>query len=188
MTDMANSVTSSSTRTAGDALIRFHTAVETTASPRAVFDVLGDIGTHLTWAGSQSPYKGFRLLTLDAPDGPVTVGTRWSSVGANSASQKERFYDSSVVTELVPGRRLAFETTSRLARVHGDEWHVMFTHEYDVVPTPSGSRIDYVCRPHGPVNYVPYWLKPWSKPLTRRLVSHFIRRHVTNLARMAESR
>jgi hypothetical protein len=44
------------------------------APPDVVYDFLADRETHLTWAGTQQT-SDFRLLSLEAPAGPASVGT-----------------------------------------------------------------------------------------------------------------
>jgi hypothetical protein len=38
------------------------------------------------------------------------------------------------------------------------------------------------------VNYVPYWLQPWFRPITRRIIHRADTRQMGNLARAAEER
>jgi hypothetical protein len=38
------------------------------------------------------------------------------------------------------------------------------------------------------VNYVPYWLKPWARPVFRIYVNRADRKQLQNLARLAEER
>ena len=54
----------------------------TTALPQAVYDLLADLRSHLQWAGEQQA-KNYRLVSMEAPDGPATVGTEFSTVGAD---------------------------------------------------------------------------------------------------------
>lgn len=164
--------------------IRFEASVTTSADPQWAYDVLSDLPGHLDWAGRRSTQKKFRLLELDAPDAPATVGTRFTSTGANNNGT---FHDSSVVTAATAPRLFEFETHSRLDRVHGKEWHVTFTHRYEVQPLPAGARISYTGIARNG-SYVPWWLKPGVRPLTRAMVRTMIEKQMQNIARLAEER
>lgn len=166
-------------------LITFRVSVTSTATAERLFAALTDLPAHLEWAGRRSAYKTFALLELDDPGIPLAVGTTFSSVGA---SPNGTFHDSSVVTEVEPSRRLAFVTDARLDRKHGAEWRMHFLHRYDVEPQPSGCRVDYSCTATHRTNYVPYWLRPWMRPLTRAMVSHQMRVQLGNLVALAEGR
>jgi hypothetical protein len=166
-------------------LLRFAASVRTSASPHAVYDVLADVRTHLVWAGTQAPNKGFRLMTLDAPDEPATVGTEFASTGAGNAKETDVFHDRSTVTEAVPGRVFAFGTDARLERGHGKTWLTRFEHRYELLPDASGTRIEYTCDVMRG-SYRPYWLHPVMRPMTRAMVTRMITKHVANLARLAE--
>jgi hypothetical protein len=87
-------------------------SVRSTASPEAVYDVLSDLRTHLAWAGEQAPDKAFRLLSMDAPSRPVTVGDQFSSSGANVNGT---FHDRSTVVQAERGVRFGFDTESTLS-------------------------------------------------------------------------
>jgi hypothetical protein len=166
-------------------MLRFAASVTTTASPDAVYAVLADVRTHLDWAGTQAPNKSFRLLTLEGPPGPATAGTEFTSTGAASRSGKDMFHDRSTVTEAVPGRVFAFGTDARLDRAHGETWHTHFEHRYELRADAGGTRVDYTCDVvRG--SYRPYWLHPLARPLTRTMVTGMIRKHLANLARLAE--
>ena len=63
-------------------MFRTHPSVTTTAPPEAVYDVIADLRNHLVWSGERAESDGFKMLTLDAPDGPATVGTTFTSTGS----------------------------------------------------------------------------------------------------------
>lgn len=163
-------------------ILTFHVSVPSVASPEAVYDVLSDPRTHLTWAGEQSPRKGFRLLTMDAVPRPAVVGDRFSSSGANVNGT---FHDTSVVVEADRGERFGFDTESTLDRKHGERLHVLFAHRYEL-RAAGGTLISYSCETR-PQNYVPYWLKPGMRRMTRMNVEHMMRANMRNLAAMAEA-
>lgn len=163
--------------------LTLHVALPTTAPPAAVYDVLADLNTHLIWAGQEGKHKGFKLLSLDAPQGRATVGDRFSSHGSASAS--ESFVDASSVVQAELGRHFGFDTQSRLDRRRRPTWHVRFAHRYTLVPSGTGTIIDYTCEVR-PENYKPYWLQPGLRLMTPRTVQPMIRSNLKNLARMAE--
>jgi hypothetical protein len=164
-------------------ILTFRAAVTSPAAPAAVYEILADPRTHLVWAGERSPRKKFRLLTMDAPAGPAGIGDRFSSSGANINGT---FHDSSVVVVADRAERFGFDTDSTLDRSHGREWHVRFTHRYEISHSNGGSRISYACEVR-PQNYVPYWLKPGIRTVMRRNVEFMIRKNLENLSVMAEA-
>ncbi len=165
------------------ATLTFRLSVPTTASPAVVYHHLADLGSHLVWAGERAPRKSFRLLTIEAQSRAATVGERFSSSGANSNGT---FYDRSVVVEADPGARLGFDTESTLDRKHGTTWHARFAHRYTIERSGEGAVVAYAAEVR-PQNYVPYWLKPGMRRVTRVMVQSMMRRNLRNLVAMAEA-
>ena len=164
---------------------RTRTSVTSAASTDAVFDVVCDLRAHLEWSGERANDDTFKLLTIDAPDGPALVGTTFTSIGANFNGT---FHDRSVVTEVSRPDRFILETDARPDRRRGKTtWDVHFEHRYDIAPDGSGSKISYT-ETIQRVNYVPYWLKPWARPIFKPLVNRADRKQLENLARLAEER
>lgn len=164
-------------------LMEFDAAVTTNATPQSVYDVLLDLPSHLEWAGRRAKHKTFRLLELDAPSAPATVGTRFRSSGANDNGT---FHDEAVVTVAEP-YALTFEVSSRLDRKHGEEWRAHFVHSYRVEPATGGSTVSYHCVVRDG-SYVPYWLKPGFRRVTRKMVNSLVTQQMRNLAALAEER
>jgi len=164
-------------------LVRFDATATSTADRRSVLDVLLDLPSHAEWAGSRSSQKTFRLLSLEAPHAPASVGTRFSSTGAASNGT---FHDSSVVTVAEP-YAFEFETSSRLERRHGAELLVQFVHRYDLVDDADGCRIVYFCRAVD-ASYVPYWLRPGMRAMTRSMIDRSMTKQLRLLAQLAEER
>jgi hypothetical protein len=110
------------------------------APPEVVYDLLADLGTHLTWAGTQQS-SDFRLLSLEAPAGPATAGTIFSSTGTIPMSSR-RFEDRSKVT--VAERPHTFEFVTN-ATVHRTErsMEATYRHRYEIAPTSGGSMVTY---------------------------------------------
>jgi hypothetical protein len=165
-------------------MFRTHPSVTSTAPPDVVYDVIADLRNHLVWSGERAETDGFKMLTLDAPEGPATVGTTFTSTGT---AGKDTFHDRSVVTEATKPHRFVIETDARLERRRAKTWLVHFSHRYDVVPDGTGSRIVYTETAER-VNYVPYWLKPGIRTIFRPFVNRADRKQLRNLARLAEER
>ena len=57
--------------------LMFRTQVSTTskASPEVVCDTTADLRAHLEWSGERASDDKFKLQSLEAPNGPATVGT-----------------------------------------------------------------------------------------------------------------
>lgn len=158
--------------------------VTSKAPPEVVYDVIADLRNHLEWSGERADSDGFKMLTLDAPEGPAPVGTTFNSTGAAS---KDTFHDRSVVTEASRPHRFVIETDARLKRRRAPTWEAHFSHRYDIRPEGGGSRIVYT-ETIERVNYLPYWLKPGIRILFRPLVNSADRKQLRNLARLAEER
>ena len=165
-------------------IITVRVSVPCTASPDAIYNVLADLNSHLVWAGEQSPDKHFRLLTMEGGPTAATVGDRFSSRGANMGSMI--FADSSVVVEADPGTRFGFDTESVLERRYRPNWHARFANRYTITRDGNGSVLGYTCQVW-PQNYVPFWLHPLMRPLTRVMVPRAIRKNMENLAALAEA-
>ncbi len=154
------------------------------ASPDAVFDVVADLRAHLEWSGERASDETFKLLTLKSPDGIATVGTGFTSTGANYNGV---FSDRSIVVEVSRPRVFVIHTDARLDRKHGRPWHAYFEHRYDIELAPEGTKITYT-ETIDRVNYVPYWLMWWARPVFRPLVNRADNKQLNNLARLAEER
>ncbi len=145
---------------------------------------VADLNAHLIWSGERAEDDSFKLLTLDAPDGPAQVGTEFTSTGANFNGT---FHDRSIVAEMSPPTVFVIRTQSRLDRKRGRPWEVEFIHRYDIEPDGPGSRITYTETARN-MNYVPYWLQPWMRPIAGMVIRKGDTRQLTNLARLAEER
>ena len=159
-------------------------SVSSAAPPETVFEVVSDLPAHLVWSGERAKDQTFKLLDLESDEDRVRVGTTFRTTGANFNGT---FHDRSVVDEVERPSRLVIETEASLERKRGATWNVDFRHTYDIRPEGSGSRITYtdaIWR----VNYVPYWLQPWLRPITRMVIHSGDTKQLTNLARLAEER
>jgi hypothetical protein len=165
-------------------MYRTQTSVTSTAPPQTVFDTISDLRNHLDWSGERASSETFKLLSIDAPDGPAAVGTAFSSSGA---ADNGTFHDRSVVTAASSPTTFVIETDAHLDRKRGKPWDAHFSHRYDVTPEGRGSRITYT-ETIERVNYLPYWLQPWMRPIFKVYVNRADRRQLANLARLAEER
>ncbi|HEY7282750.1 MAG TPA: SRPBCC family protein, partial [Actinomycetota bacterium] len=161
--------------------LTFHVSVRSDASPGALYDTLADLTTSLEWGGKDAPRKTFRLLSMDAPSRLAKVGDTFTSSGENGNGT---FHDRSSVVEADPGRRFGFDTDSTFERTHGKTWYARFAHRYTIEPSGTGSVLAYDGEVR-PQNYVPYWLRPVVRRMTRVMVNRMIRANLVNLARRA---
>jgi hypothetical protein len=165
-------------------MYRTQTSVASTASPEAVYDTISDLRNHLDWSGERASSETFKLLTLEAPDGPATVGTTFTSSGA---ADNGTFHDRSVVTVASRPSTFVIETDAHLDRKRGRPWDAHFSHRYDVARDGEGSRITYTETVER-VSYVPYWLQPGIRSIFTVYVNRADRKQLADLARLAEER
>lgn len=111
------------------------------APAEVVYDVLSDLGTHMQWGGSWQPGRTQRLQSMEAPEGPATVGVEFWSVGtANAGSWHDR---STVTAATRPG---LFEFVTRGTLRDGEERDRMFLeaiHRYEIDKDRGGCRVSY---------------------------------------------
>src|SRR5260370_7584735 len=109
------------------------------AKPEDVYDLLADLKTHLVWGGARQS-SDFRLLSLQAPPGPATVGTTFSSTGTIPMSVR-RWKDRSTVTAADRPRTFEFITEARA----GDRnaMTARYRHRYEISSDPAGSPVPY---------------------------------------------
>lgn len=164
-----------------------HVEATSGASAEHVYAVLADLSTHTVWAGERQGTKT-RLLTIDAPAGPATVGTEFSSTGSDPMGS---FADRSVVTEAKPGRTFEFVTEARFSKRKGATSDWTNVERYELEPLADGCRI--VCTGRvARMSSLPGTLKVFNVPGLRGLAlkasARVSRRTVRNLARYAEER
>jgi Polyketide cyclase / dehydrase and lipid transport len=163
---------------------RTHTSVVSAAPPEVVYRTIADLRNHLDWSGERASSETFKLLSLEAPDGPATVGTTFTSSGA---ADNGTFQDRSEVTVATPPTAFVIETDAHLDRRRGRPWDAHFVHRYDIAPEGEGSRITYTETVER-VSYVPYWLQPGIRTIFTVYVNRADRKQLANLARLAEER
>lgn len=108
------------------------------ASPEAVYDVIADLRTHLVWGGEQQR-SDFRLLSLDAPAGPGTVGTTFTSTGAIPMSVR-KWEDRSTVTAADRPRAFEFVTQATVHRSRRS-MEATYRHRYEISAAPGGGSV-----------------------------------------------
>src|SRR5918999_1978073 len=165
-------------------MYRTQISVTSAAPPQTVYETIADLRNHLEWSGERASSETFKLLSIDGPDGPATIGTAFSSSGA---ADNGTFHDRSVVTVASSPTTFVIETDAHLDRKRGRPWDAHFSHRYDVTPEGEGSRITYTETVER-VNYVPYWLQPLIRPIFTVYVNRADRKQLANLAQLAEER
>jgi hypothetical protein len=157
------------------------------ASAEAVYDLVADVRSHLEWGGRMQK-KNFRLLSIEAPEGAASVGTEFSSTGADSMG---RFADSSVVTEATRPSRFEFVTEARLSTKKGAVVEWTLVHRYEIEPQGEGCRISYTARTVR-ISQLPGALKLFNvrvlRPLLMKVAAANVRRGFRNLPKVAEER
>jgi len=164
--------------------LRTQASATSKASPEVVYDTIADLRAHLEWSGERASSDTFKLLELEGPDGPATVGTSFTSSGA---ADNGTFHDRSVVTEASRPTRFTLETDCSLDRKRGEPWEAHFSHRYDIEPDGAGATIVYT-ETIERANYTPNWLNALVRPIFRPLVNRADRKQLENLARLAEER
>jgi hypothetical protein len=86
---------------------RFEDRISIQAPAGRVYDYVADFTRHGEWAG-----HGLEVARSD--DGPVAVGTTFSTTAKQFGTQREQ----STITELTPGKTFAWDSTGALGRVH----------------------------------------------------------------------
>lgn len=160
---------------------------ETSAAPEVVWDILADLRSHTRWGGERQKAKT-RLLSIEAPAGPATVGTEFATTGADPMGG---FTDRSVVTEATRPQTFEFVTEATLRTKKGAQADWTVIHRYDLEPGGSGCRISYTVR-IARISALPGLLGLFNAPglsgLVMKASAGVARRGVRNLAALAEER
>jgi hypothetical protein len=155
------------------------------APGKAVYDVLADPRTHLTWPGERHR-KRTRLLSIKAPQGPVAVGTEFRTTGADARGS---FSDRSVVTEATAGKTIEFVTEARRTTRKGRVIDWTNVHRYELTSEANGCRIAYtirVARINKLVGMLVAFRIPGLRVLGLRASAGVARRGLRRLTRMAQ--
>jgi hypothetical protein len=155
------------------------------APAAVVYELLVDLTSHLEWGGTRRTGKS-RLLSVDAPPGPASVGTEFSSTGQDSMC---RMNDRSIVTTASPSRAFEFVTESICEFKNGTRADWTIVHRYDIEPDLDGSRIRYTHRATR-ASALPGPLALFRVPVLRSIAVAMslldLRRGFRNLVLMAE--
>jgi hypothetical protein len=156
-----------------------------TAPPEVVFDLLSNVPGHLEWGGRQQK-KRYRLLSVEAPEGPATVGTEFRTTGADAMGE---FADSSVVTEATRPSVFEFVTEARLTTKKGSVVEWTNIHRYELIANEGGCVISYLFRvlriSELPGPMVAFKI-PGLRAIGLRVGGSNLRIGLRNLARLAE--
>ena len=151
------------------------------ATPEAVYDLLADLRTHIDWGGARQS-REFRLFSLDAPPGPATVGTIFSSTGSIPMSRRQ-WSDRSTVT--VADRPQNFEFTTQAAAGEGNAMTAVYRHTYEISPEAGGSCVTYSMTQLSITNPI-LRLGPGMSRMTWHMIPMFAGRGLRNLLAIAE--
>lgn len=154
------------------------------APPEAVYDVVADLRTHLSWGGAQQR-SDFRLLSLDAPAGVAAVGTSFRSTGAIPMSSR-RWSDRSTVTVATRPAAFEFVTHATVDRPRRP-MEATYRHRYEIAAAPGGSFVIYTLTQLDVLNPFLRLALPMVRTMTWRLGIPFLAgRGFRNLVALAE--
>ena len=156
------------------------------APAEAVYDVLADLRTHMDWGGSWHPSKAQRLQSMDAPEGPATVGVEFWSIGTTSAGS---WHDRSRVSEASRPSLFEFVTNGVLRDGQGrDLMSLHATHRYEL-QTNETTAVTYALTARMTLRTPPGDQHPRLPAVIFNLVvPSVIERGTRNLMTMAEER
>ncbi len=158
----------------------------TRAPAEVVYDLLADLRSHLDWAGERQ-LETTRLLTLEAPGGPATVGTEFRTTGSDGKTA--RWTDRSVVTEATRPEVFEFVTEGRRDGKPGSKpWLATAIHRYVITPGQDGCKITYteeMTRLEG----APWVMTtPGIRNMVWKMAAKYMRRGFEGLLALAEER
>jgi len=152
-----------------------------------VYSLLSDLSTHMEWGGSWHPSRTQRLLSMEAPQGPATVGVEFVSTGAAAGGC---WFDRSRVIVAAAPAEFEFETHGLLRDGDGNERMLLHAfHRYMLAPEAGGTRITYTCSAELEARQDAGEMHP-RLPLVifNLVVPSVVERGIRNLVRMAEER
>jgi uncharacterized protein YndB with AHSA1/START domain len=100
---------------------RFEARTTIQAPADRVYDYVSDMTTHADWSGNG-------LQVTKTSDGPVAVGTTYSTTAQQFGTQREQ----STVTEMSPGKAFAWDSVGALGRAH---------HAFELSADGSGTAV-----------------------------------------------
>ncbi len=160
-------------------------SLSTAVASARVYAALADLSSHKVWGGSMHKKKNFGLRTLDAPQGPASVGTEFRSTGADLGGS---FSDRSVVTEATSPSVFEFVTEGHLERRKEGKpaSDTRITHRYEIAGDGSGSTVTY--RAHVTRwTSAPYvWRSRALQPVIRVVMKSYAKKMLRNLTTYAK--
>lgn len=164
-------------------------AVQTScrAPAEQVYDLLADIRSHAEWGGERQK-TNTRIVSMDAPVGPASVGTEFKTRGRDPMG---RFSDSSVVTEAMRPTVFEFVTEAHLETKRGRSADWTVVHRYELEPVEGGCRIGYavrITRISELIGPLALFNVPGLRSLGMKASAGVAKRGIHNLARLAEER
>ncbi|HUY25345.1 MAG TPA: SRPBCC family protein [Candidatus Saccharimonadales bacterium] len=155
------------------------------APPDAVYDLLSDLRAHLRWGGEEQ-VANYRLLSLEAPDGPAIAGTVFVTTGSIPMSRR-RWQDRSTVTSALRPLAFVFVTDAKVVGSHRPML-ARYLHNYAITSCGGGSTVTYELTQERIVNPFLRLRIPVIRTVTWRCAAPlFARRGFFNLLRYAES-
>ncbi len=159
-----------------------------TAVPSArVYEALAHLENHTVWGGSMHKKKNFGLRTLDAPQGPASVGTEFRSTGDDPMGS---FSDRSVVTESTSPSLFEFVTEGHLepkgkGKAASD---TRITHRFEIAGNGSGSTITYRAHLSRWTNAPSVLRSRALRPVAHLVLKSYARKMLRNLTTFAGNR
>jgi len=159
------------------------------APAETIYDLLADLRTHMDWGGSWHPSKTQRLQSMDAPEGPATVGVEFWSIGTTTAGS---WHDRSRVIEARRPSLFEFVTNGVLRDSQGrDRMSLRATHRYELAAdgVTAVTAVTYALSAQMTLHTPPGDQHPRLPVVIFNLVvPAVIERGTRNLAKMAEER
>jgi len=156
------------------------------APAEAVYDLLSDLQSHLEWAGRRQLVTT-RLLTLEAPPGPASVGTEFFTTGSDG--KVARWSDRSVVTEALRPEVFEFVTEGRRDGKPGSQpWLSTAVHRYLIASESGGCRVTYTEELTRLAGAPKIFSAPGISRLVFRISAKYMRRGFDGLLALAEER
>lgn len=158
----------------------------TRASAEKVYDLLADLQSHLEWAGRRQ-LETTRLLTMEAPEGPASVGTEFFTTGSDG--KVARWTDRSVVTEATRPQVFEFVTEGRREGKPGSRpWLSTAVHRYEIAAESGACRVTYT-QDLTRLDGAPRILSaPGISRIVFRISAKYMRRGFDGLLALAEER
>jgi Polyketide cyclase / dehydrase and lipid transport len=168
-------------------LYRVTVSERCSAPPEAAYDLLSDLRTHIEWGGSWHPSRTQRLQSLEAPEGPATVGVEFWSVGTTSAGS---WHDRSTITAATRPKLFEFITNGTLRDGQDlDRMYLHAVHRYEIEAMEGGCAVKYFLSAKLTLQAPPGDSHPRLPAVVFNLiVPAVIERGTKNLVTMAEQR